>query len=193
MNVLLSLLLLFAPAVKMEHGHFKILKDGTNIGSDDFTLSLNGASYVLEGKTTIGETTMTSRLELTEKLVPVSYELTTPGGTTRVNIASPLSELQTVINGETSSANFRFPEGALILDNNVFDHYLIMMYRVQAGETAFPVFVPQDRSVGRATVRMTAPRVYELTVGDVKMEATVDADGTLTKLSVPAAKVVVER
>ena len=137
--------------------------------------------------------TTTSRLELTEKLVPVSYELTSSGGTTRVNVASPLSELETVINGETSSANFRFPEGALVLDNNIFDHYLIMMYRVQTGETNFPVFVPQDRSVGRATVRMTAPRTYDLEFGNVKMEATVDADGTLTKLSVPAAKVVVER
>ncbi|HEY2383823.1 MAG TPA: hypothetical protein VGK48_21825, partial [Terriglobia bacterium] len=94
---------------------------------------------------------------------------------------------------ETSSADFRFPEGALVLDNNIFDQYLIMMYRVQAGESSFPVFVPQDRSVGRATVHMTAPHTYDLEVGDVKMEATVDDNGTLTKLSVPAANVVVQR
>jgi len=67
------------------------------------------------------------------------------------------------------------------------------MYRAVAGENKFAVFVPQDRSVGSATVRNTGPRTYELEVGDVHMEATVDADGTLTKLTVPAAKVVVER
>jgi hypothetical protein len=193
MSFLLSLLLLLAPPVKVEHGRFNIIKDGKSIGTDEFTVSRHDTNYVLEGKTTIGDLTMTSRIEVTDKLVPVSYEVTTAGGTTRVNIASPVSELQTVVNGETESAKFRFPEGGVILDNNLFDHYLILMYRAQAGQNSFAVFVPQDRSIGNATVRSTGPRTYDLEVGDVKMQATVDADGALTKLSVPAANVVVER
>jgi hypothetical protein len=192
MNFLLSLLLLVAP-VKTEHGRFNITKDGKNIGTDEFTVSRHESNYVLEGKTTIGDMTMTSRLEVTEKLIPVSYESKTSGGTTRVNVASPVSELQTVINGETSTANFRFPEDGVILDNNLFDHYLILLYRVQNGQTMFPVFVPQDRRLGNATVQSTGPRTYDLQIGDVKMQAIVDADGALRKLSVPAANVVVER
>jgi len=194
MNILLSVLLLLAPApVKTEHGRFNIIKEGRNVGTDEFTVSRHDSNYVFEGKTTIGGMTMTSRMEVTEKLQPVSYEASTPEGTMRVTVASPISELQTVVNGETSSADFRFPEGAVILDNNLFDHYLILMYRVHAGETKFPVFVPQDRSVGSATVRITGPRTYDLEIGEVRMQATVDNDGTLTKLVVPAAKVVVER
>ena len=48
-------------------------------------------------------------------------------------------------------------------------------------------------SVGMATVRKTGPRTYDIAVGDIKMQATTDADGSLIKLTVPAANVVVER
>ena len=194
MNVLLSLLLLVMPApVKTEHGRFNIVKDGRNIGTDEFTVSRHDTNYVFESKIVIGATTVSSRMEVTEKLMPVSYEISNSEGTLKVNVASPVSELQTVINGETSSADFRFPDGGVILDNNLFDHYLVLMYRAQAGQREFSVFVPQDRSVGTAKVRSTGPRTYELEIGEVRMQATVDGDGTLTRLSVPSANVVVER
>jgi hypothetical protein len=194
MNILLSVLLLLVPTpVKTDHGRFNIVKDGQKIGTDEFTIGRHDANYVLESKTTIGDTTISSRMEVTDKLAPVSYEATSGGGTIRVKVDTPISELQSVVNGETSSADFRFPEKGVILDNNFFDHYLILMYRVVAGENKFLVFVPQDQSVGSATVRNTGPRTYDLEIGDVHMQAMVDADGTLTKLTVPAAKVVVER
>jgi hypothetical protein len=194
MNVLLSVLLLFVPTpIKTDHGRFNILKDGQMIGTDEFTIGRHDANYVLESKTTIGDTTISSRMEVTDKLAPVSYEATSAGGTTRVKVETPISELQSVVNGETSSADFRFPEKGVILDNNFFDHYLILMYRVLAGENKFLVFVPQDRSVGTATARNAGPRTYDLEIGEVHMQAMVDADGTLKKLTVPAAKVVVER
>jgi hypothetical protein len=194
MNVLLSLLLLVMPApVKTEHGRFNIVKDGRNIGTDEFTVSRHDTNYVFESKIVIGATTISSRMEVTEKLMPVSYEVSNSEGTLKVSVASPVSELQTVINGETSSADFRFPEGGVILDNNLFDHYLVLMYRAQAGQRDFSVFVPQDKRVGTAKVRSTGPRTYELEIGEVRMQATVDGDGTLTRLSVPSANVVVER
>ena len=111
----------------------------------------------------------------------------------RVKIESPISELQTVVGGETASADFRFPDGGVILDNNFFHHYLVLLYRAQAGQNNFSVFVPQDKSIGTATVRSTGPRAYDIDVGDVKMKATMDAEGKLIKLTVPAANVVVER
>ena len=194
MNLFLSVLLLLVPTpVKTEHGRFNIVKDGLKIGTDEFTISRHEANYVLESKTTVGDTTTSSRMEFTDKFAPVSYEATSAGGTIRVKVDSPVSELQSVVNGETSSADFRFPEKGVILDNNFFDHYLILMYRVLAGENKFLVFVPQDRSVGNATVRSAGPRTYDLEIGEVHMQAMVDADGTMTKLTVPAAKVVVER
>jgi hypothetical protein len=191
MNLLLALLLL-AP-VKVEHGRFNILKDGNKIGTDEFTVSMTGSNYTINGTLTVGDLVISSRMELNEKLLPISYEVSNRDGKIRVNVASPTSELQTVVGGETSSADFRFPEGGVILDNNLFHHYLILLYRVQMGQTNFGVFVPQDRRVGSVTVQITSPRNYDLTVGDVKMQATTDAEGSLIRLTVPSAKVVVER
>ena len=192
MNVLLSVLLLLVP-VKVEHGRFNIVKDGKKIGIDEFTIAMRGSNYAIDGKTTIGDLVISSQMELNEKLAPISYEAASREGTIRVKVASPVSELQTVVGRETSSADFRFPDGGIILDNNFFHHYLILLYRFQAGEKDFPVFVPQDMSTGTATVRSTGPRTYDLEVGDVKMQATTDADGSLIKLTVPSANVVVER
>jgi hypothetical protein len=102
--------------------------------------------------------------------------------------------VQSIVGGETSTQEFRFPEGAVILDNDFFHHYLMLLYRVHSGQTSFSILVPQQAmSVGSASVRRTNSATWELEVGDVKMQATTDADGRLLKLVVPDAKVVVER
>jgi hypothetical protein len=192
MNLVLSLLLFLAP-VKVEHGRFNIIKDGKKIGAEEFTVARDGSKYTIDGRATIGDLIISSKMELNDKLVPISYEVSNPEGTLRVKVASPISELQTTVGGETASADFRFPEGGVILDNNLFHHYLVLLYRVQMGQKDFGVFVPQDMSIGSAAVRSTAPRRYELQVGDVRMEATTDVDGSLIRLTVPTANVVVER
>jgi hypothetical protein len=193
MNPWMLLLLLLPAPVKVEHGRFDITQEGRKIGTDEFTISRNNSNYVLESKTTIGTVVTSSRMELSDKLIPVSYEVSSAEGKIRVNVSSPISELQTIVRGDTSSADFRFPENGAILDNNFFDHYLMLLYRAQAGQTDFPVFVPQDRRVGTATVHKSGQRSYDLEVGEVKMQASVDNDGSLIRLVVPSAKVVVER
>ena len=192
MTLLLSVLLLLAP-IKVEQGRFNITKDGVKIGTDEFAITMQGKHYVINGKVTIADVTISSRMELDEKLIPVLYEVSSPEGKIRVDIESGISELKTIVAGETSNAEFRFPEGGLILDNNLFHHYLVLLYRVQAGQKDFGIFVPQDTRVGSAIVRNTGPRTYDLDVGDVRLQATTDADGRLIKLTVPSAKVVVER
>lgn len=192
MNVFFSLLLLLAP-VKLEHGQFTILKDGKKIGTEDFSIAKRGAGYLVEGKIAIGELVISSQMELDDKLAVVSYQVSSREGSIVVKVTPPVSELQSVVNGETSSADFRFPDGGVILDNNFFHHYLILMYRMQAGQNSFAVFVPQDMRVGTATVRNVGPRTFDISVGEVRLQATTDAAGSLTKLVVPSANVVVER
>ena len=192
MTIFLSLLLLLAP-VKLEHGRFTILKDGKKIGSEDFSVMKRGAGYSVEGKITLGELMKSSQMELDDKLAVTSYQVSSNDGSIAVKVMKPVSELKTVVNGETSTADFRFPDGGVILDNDFFHHYLILLYRAQVGQNSLPVFVPQDMRVGTASVRATAPRTYDLAIGEVRLQATVDADGSLTKLVVPAANVVVER
>jgi len=188
----LVFLLLLAP-IKAEQGRFNILKDGRKIGTEEFSIVKRHAHYLIDGKATIGDTTISSKMEVDEKLVPVSYEVSNPQGKIRVTVTSTVSELQSVVNGETSGGDFRFPQGGVILDNNFFHHYVVLLYRVAAGQSDFPVFVPQDMSVGSAVVRNTGPRAYSLEIGDVRMEATTDMDGRLLRLTVPVANVVVER
>jgi len=191
-NVLLSLLLLVAP-VKLEHGQFTILKDGQKIGTEDFSIARRGTGYLVEGKMTIGERTVSSQMELDDRLAVVSYQVSTVEGSLSVKITSPVSELQSVVNGQTSSADFRFPPGGIILDDDFFHHYLILMYRVAAGQNSFTVFVPQEMKNGTATVRRTGAGMYDVEAGDVRLKATTDADGRLTRLVVPSANVVVQR
>ena len=192
MNVLISLILLLAP-VKVEHGQFTILKEGKKIGTEDFSISRRGMGYFVEGKTAIGERVVSSQMELDEKLAVVSYQVSTAEGSLHVKVATPLSELQSVVNGQTSSADFRFPGGGVILDDDFFHHYLILMYRVTAGQNSFAVFVPQEMRNGTATVRRTGSGTYEVDAGDVRLQATTDGDGRLTRLVVPSANVVVQR
>jgi hypothetical protein len=191
-NVLFSLLLLLAP-IRLERGQFTILKDGSKIGTEDFSIAKRGSGYLVEGKITIGDLVISSQMELDDKLRVTSYQVSSREGSLVVKVASPVSELQSVVNGETSTADFRFPDGGVILDNDFFHHYLILMYRVQAGQNSFSVFVPRDMRDGSATVRRTGPASYDLDVGEVRLQATTDSDGRLTKLVVPSANVVVQR
>jgi hypothetical protein len=191
-NVLFSLLMLLAP-VKLEHAQFTIVKDGMKIGTEDFSIAKRGAGYFVEGKTVIGEMVVSSQMELDDKLGVISYQVSSREGSIRVKVTPPVSELQSLVNGETSTADFRFPDRGIILDDDFFHHYLILMYRVQAGQNSFSVFVPREMRDGTATVRRTGSGKYDLQVGDVRLQATTDADGRLIRLVVPAVDVVVER
>jgi hypothetical protein len=150
---------------------------------------------MVEGKTQLAgdPSALTSRMELDENLNPTSYEYKRGPGTIRLKIDTPLSEMTVSEGGAGNSTDVRFPDGGVIIDNNFFHHYLILLYRVKGADQSFGVFVPQDMQVGQARVRETGNRSYALEVGDVKLEATVDGAGKLLRLAVPAAKVVVER
>jgi hypothetical protein len=191
---LLTVLLLLAP-ITPESGRFTIRQDGKTIGTEEFTIRSVGKGYVVDGKTQlVGDpASLASRMELDENLNPTSYEYKRGPGTIRLKIASPLSEMTITDGAASSSTDIRFPDSGSIIDNNFFHHYLILLYRVKGLDQRFGVFVPQDMQIGQARVRSTGQRTYALEVGDVKLEATVDAVGKLMRLAVPAAKVVVER
>src|SRR2546428_9050793 len=129
-----------------------------------------------------------SKMEWNGNLPVTSYEPSSGEGSIKVKVTPPVSELKSTVNEETSTADFRFPEGGVILDNNFFHHYLILLYRVQLQQTFFPVFVPQDMRVGGVSVRATGARTYDLEAGEVKLQATTDADGRLVRLEVPEKK-----
>jgi hypothetical protein len=191
---ILTALLLLAP-ITPETARFTIRQDGRTIGTEEFSVRANNKGYIVEGKTQLAgdPSSLTSRMELDENLNPISYEYKRGPGTIRLKIEKPLSEMTVTQDGAGNSTDVRFPDGGVIIDNNFFHHYLILLYRVKGADQRFGVFVPQDMQIGQARVRQTGNRSYTLEVGDVKLDATVDAAGKLLRLAVPSAKVVVER
>jgi len=191
---ILTALLLLAP-ITPETARFTIRQDGRTIGTEEFTIRTRDKGYVAEGKTQlVGDPSpLTSRMELDENLNPTSYEYKRGPGTMRIKIEGVTSEMTVIEGGAESSTDFRFPDGGSIVDNNFFHHYLLLLYRMKGADQKFPIFVPQDMQLGQARIRSTGNRTYAIEVGDVKLDATVDASGRLTRLAVPAAKVVVER
>jgi hypothetical protein len=191
---ILTVLLMLAP-ITPETARFTIRQDGRTIGTEEFTIRSRDRGWVAEGKTQlVGDPSpLSSRMELDENLNPTAYEYKRGLGTIRIKVQSPLSEMTIGGQGSDSSTEFRFPEGGFIIDNNFFHHYLLLLYKVTGADQRFGIFVPQDMQVGQARVRSTGNRTYAIEVGDVKLEATVDSTGRLTRLAVPAAKVVVER
>jgi hypothetical protein len=191
---LVALLLVLAPVVP-ESGRFTIRQDGRTIGTENFTIRSTPTGFRAEGRTELAgvPNPITSRMELDENLNPISYEYSNGQGVIRLKVEKPLSELTVVEGGTESSTDVRFPDGGSIVDNNFFHHYLLLMYRVRNASQNLWIFVPQDMRAGQAQIQSTGARTYALEVGDVKLEATVDADGRLQRLAVPSAKVVVER
>lgn len=193
---ILAGLLLVAPVVT-ESGRFTIKQNGKTIGTEEFSIRTKDKGYTVEGRTRLDgdTTTLTSRMELDENLIPTTYEYSRGvKGSIRVKVDTKASsELIITENGKDSDTNFYYPPGASIVDNNFFHHYLILLYRIKSAEQSLAIFVPQDMQVGLAKVKSTGKNTYELEVGAVKLEATVDESGRLLRLAVPAAKVVVER
>jgi hypothetical protein len=187
---------LFLAPVVTESARFTIKQDGRTIGTEEFSIRPREKGFIAEGKTKLNAdpNTLTSRMELDENLVPVSYEYSNGKGSIRVLVDKDRpSELTIVENKEESSTNFRFPPGASIVDNNFFHHYLILLYRVKTAEQVIPIFVPQDMQIGIARVKAGPNRTLSVEVGAVKIDATVDEAGRMLRLAVPGSKVVVER
>jgi len=197
MNILFTLFLIVMPNVKVETGHFNILQDGRRIGTEDFTISPRGAGYTAEGRTRItvaGQTLdVRSRMELDAQIRPTYYEVESAGNLIKLKIEQPVSELEVRVQAKTEAHDIRFPSDGAIIDDNFFHHYLLLLYRVGTAGINVPTLVPQQRTVGNLTIRPIGNRMYELESPNIRMTATTDQDGRLMRLTVPDAKVVVER
>jgi len=192
---LAATLMLLGP-VTLESGKFTVTQDGKKVGTEQFTISARrGGGYIAEAKLQlVGDSAVqSSRMELDEKLIPISYEYTRGKGAIRVKIIPPNIEYETESEGKKSAINLKFPENAAIVDNNFFSHYLLLLYKVGEAGGELPIFVPQDIQIGLAIVKAKGNNVYELNIGYVTMEATTDKNGKLLRLTAPEGKVVVER
>jgi hypothetical protein len=195
MNILLSIVLLFT--IRPETGQFTIYSDGKKIGTEEFTITAERGGYFAQGRTRIssgGQTfDLRSRMQLNERLLPVSYEFETQGGMIKLTVADPVSELEIASNGSSQKHDIRFPANGAILDANFFHHYLLLLHRIGIGGQTVDVLIPREMTLGQLRIRDTGNRTFELETSDGRAVATTDGDGRLIRLAFPDAKVVVER
>jgi hypothetical protein len=196
----IALLILLAGAsldVKTESSRFTITQNGKKVGTEEFSITARkGGGYIAEGSTKLNSesSAIKSRMELDEQLRPISYEYRRGAGVIRMKIDKPLSEYETGTGDKLTSINFRFPENGFIVDNNFFHHIQLLLYKLDRKGGEATIVVPQDMNLGAVTVTPRDKQTFDLQMGDVKMEATIDPfDGRLLRLAAPAAKVVVER
>jgi hypothetical protein len=198
MNLLFSILLLFLP-LRAESGKFTILQDNKKIGTEDFSITPRAGGYIIEGRTVMTEGSHTldikSFMELNEKLEVRSYDFKSATSTINLKVGSPISRIETVVNGTKQGDDVRFPSDGVVLDSNFFHHFAILVYRFRQAPTAMgiPALVPQELQLAPISIKSIAVDTYEIDTGNVKVTATTDKEGKLLKIAVPAAKVVVER
>ena len=196
MNILLSLVLLFT-SIRPESGSFSIYSDGKKIGTEEFTITAERGGYFAQGRTRLSSGGQTfdikSRMQLNDRLIPTSYEFETEGGSIKLNVADPISELEIVSNGTSQKRDIRFPSNGAILDANFFHHYLLLLYRAGISGQTVDILIPRELTLGILRVRSSGDRTFELETADGKAVATTDANGSMIRLTFPEAKVVVER
>jgi hypothetical protein len=196
MTIVLAALLVLAPAQQMsDSGTFRVVVDGTRVGSEQFTIARNGTGYLATGRTEIerGGQKMTaeSRMTLDDQFRPLLYEYESDAQTIRLVIDDPVSEI--TMSGSETTLDIRFPAGGAIVDDNFFHHYLLLLRRLGADGGAMAVFVPQQMTLGSLRVEPTGDRQYRIETENLVLDATVDGSGRLIRLAVPEAGVVVER
>jgi hypothetical protein len=178
-------------------GEFTISIDGSRVGREEFSISRNAGGFVATGRTRLqvnGENVqMDSRMELDADLNPTSYEYRSEGRRLEMDIGDPATDVRVTIDGEVTSYQILFPAGAMIVDDNFFHHYILLMERVGQEGGAVEVFVPQQLTEGTVEVRAVGDGTYDLLTENLSLRASVDSDGRLIRLVGLDSNVVIER
>ena len=106
---LATVLLLMGP-VTLETGKFTITRDGKKAGTEQFTISSRpGGGYIAESRMQLAgdSDVQSSRMELDEKLTPLSYQYTRGKGVIRVKINKLTGQYETESDGKKSTIESR--------------------------------------------------------------------------------------
>jgi hypothetical protein len=196
---LLALLMVGAPEVKTESSRFTITQDGKKIGSEEFSIKARkGGGYIAEATTKLNSepNPIKARMELDDQLRPISYDYQRGKGVVRMKIGNPTSEYATGTDKKLTTVKFPFPDDGFIIDYpfNFFHQIQLLINRLGRKSGHLAIVVPQDMLLGAVTVTQKDDRTFEVELGAVTMQATIDpADGRLLRIAVPVEKVVVER
>lgn len=191
------LLVALAWLIQTGSGEFTISVDGQRIGTEEFSISRTAGGFVATGRTRLrvnGQNVdASSRMELDRNLSPTSYEFRSGNRTLQMEIGDPATDVRVTVDGEVTSYQILFPPGAVIIDDNFFHHYALLMERVGQEGGEVEVFVPQQLTVGTVQVRPVGEGTYDLITENLSLRASTDSEGRLQRLVGLDSNVVVER
>ena len=191
---LLAVLLLWPQADSAE---FTISLNGLRVGTEEFSVLRRGDGFLATGRTELrvggGTVVARSRMELDGDLNPVSYQYDSGDQTIRIDIDGQETRVDITVAGALTSYNVSFPPGGMIVDDNFFHHYALLLNRLGESGGTVPVFVPQQLTVGTLEVVPRAELSYDLTTESLRLTATMDEAGRLIRIAGVDANVVVER
>jgi hypothetical protein len=199
--------------VSADRGKFRIISDGQQVGTEEFSVVPSGADWISRGSVEIkvpgaGTTQVTGELRLAADGRPLSYQWTSQGpkknsGAIVFEGSTAKMELRAE-SGPPFTQEFQFDSPqVVILDNNLYHHYALLarLFDWNAkGVQTFAVLIPQDLTPGTVTVEWAGPRdldgikteLLRVRSSDLEIELYV-TDGKLVRMIVPDSKAEIRR
>lgn len=191
-----------------DRGHFEIEVNGEKVGSEDFSVSRDGAGWVAKGATELrgaaGSGKINGELHLAADGTPLKYVWTADTGrkatstTTFDGLEAKMST--TVGSADPIKQDFFFKPPIVILDDNLYHQYAILarLYNWSArGTQNFNVLIPQEHMPGSLTVESLGPangfEQLRVHTADLDVLLFVDSSHRLMRISVPSARADIVR
>jgi hypothetical protein len=203
-----------------EQGSFKILFGGEVIGQERFQIVGDGNNFKASAEIRLtverGSAKATFHihpvLQFTKSFEPLSYQILQESGANtmraRVNFKPGKSQAVYETGKETDAREIELKKDVLVLDDNVFHHYILLARRFdfsKGGVQEFNAFVPQqfmagslsveDKGFEQVTLGDQHVSLQHLLVetGELQMSLWLDSRHELQKISVPKSNVDVVR
>lgn len=192
-----------------DRGHFEISVNGQKVGSEDFSISKDGSSWVAKGSTDLhsaaGTAKVTGELHLSPTGAPLKYIWTSDTGkkaSSTTTFDGSTAKMATTVAGAANpiKQDFFFKPPVVILDNNLYHQYAILarLYNWPAGGPQnFNVLIPQEHMPGSVTVELLNPEngLQQLRVHTADLDVLLFTDNShkLVRVSVPTAHAEIVR
>lgn len=198
-----------------DKGHFRILQQGQEAGTEEFSVQASGNAWVIEDETVIrvpgsAEMRTSGQLRISSDGTPQHYSWNAEGGkkaSGAVEFENGMAKTSASIAGakEPVLRDFKFASPRVaVLDNNLYEQYAIVarLYDWNAkGKQTFPVLIPQDATPGTIDVESLGTKnvdganleALDVHSTDLEIQLYFDAKLHLVRLEVPSAGVVITR
>lgn len=195
-----------------DRGRFEITVNGSKVGNEEFSVSKEGAGWVIKGSTELHSATgsgkVSGELHLSAAGAPTRYDWSTDSPkkvTSNTTFEGSEAKMSTTIGGQKPiKQDFYFAPPVVILDNNLYHQYEVIarIYNWSArGPQNFSVLIPQEHMPGSVTVEAmpvgaaTGAAADQLRVhsSDLDLLLFMDSTHRLMRISVPSVNAEIVR